>query len=164
LTLDRFGNRFKKLKIQKKIDKFCYSGLKGKMSFLSDQKKLYFSIEKVFNPHFKEDVVFDIQGWNHLMKQGNGAKREFKEVSPRLSSLGLIKKLLMENISPQEYSKRIYSDNFEVRFYGFIYAIRKEDSEEFRLKIVVRQKTGQPKKFYSLIKMKHKHFQNKETS
>lgn len=130
---------------------------------LTHHKNFYFSIQKVFNPHFQEDIIFDIQGWNHVLKQGNGANRESRELNPRLEVLEFIPNLLSKNISPQEYSKRIYDKNFEVEFYSFIYAIRKEDKEEFRLKIVIRQKTGQPKKFYSVIKMKHKHFQNKET-
>jgi hypothetical protein len=133
------------------------------MSNLKNHKEFYFSIQKVYNPHFQEDIIFDIQGWNHILKQGNGANRELKELEPRLEILYLIPTLLSKNISPQEYSDRIYNKSFEVEFYSFIYAIRQENGQEFRLKIVIRQKTGKPKQFYSVIKMKHKHFQNKET-
>lgn len=62
-----------------------------------------------------------------------------------------------------EYSYREYGTNYCVEFYSFIYAYQNQKGEEFRLKVVIRQKTDKAKHFYSLIKTKHNHFQNKET-
>lgn len=127
-----------------------------------DFQKKYFSIKPVYQPFFKEYIVFDKVGWFHLKRKNGGVKRTKEELKARGELLPLVAELLSKNFPPTEYSIRKINDKLEVEFYSFIYALRKENGEEFRIKIVLRQKSGEPKKFYSLIKMKHKHFQNEE--
>jgi hypothetical protein len=86
-----------------------------------------------------------------------------KEFLARFELLEVGCKLLGKNFPPTEYNCRDYGNNYLVEFYSFVYAYQTQMGEEFRLKMVIRQKPNKSKHFYSLIKAKHKHFQNKET-
>jgi hypothetical protein len=125
-------------------------------------KSQYDKIQKVYNPFFDEQILFGTDGWNHLLKS-RGIPRIEEEFLARFQLLEIGCDLLNRKFPPTEYSCRDYGNNYLVEFYSFIYAYQDQNSEEFRLKMVIRQKSDKPKHFYSLIKAKHKHFQNKET-
>lgn len=122
----------------------------------------YSKIQKVYSPFFDEEILFGPDGWSHLLKS-RGVPRAEDEFLARYELLEIGCKLLNKNFPPTEYTCRDYGKNYLVEFYSFIYAYQKENGERFRLKMVIRQKSDKPKHFYSIIKMKHKHFQNKET-
>ena len=128
-----------------------------------DFEKQYQKIGRIYSPFFNEEIDFNYWGWNHLLKSGEGKPRIEKEFLNRFELLQIACVLLTKKFPPVEYSCRKYSTNFCVEFYSFIYAYCNENNEEYRLKVVIRQKTDTSKHFYSLIKTKHKHFQNKET-
>jgi hypothetical protein len=131
---------------------------------LKDCKKQYDKIQKVFNPFFGEDILFDYSGWNHLLKDGKGNPRAYYESVERFKLLELGCKFLSKNFPPVEYSCREFKNSYLVEYYSFIYAYQyKKEEKEFRLKMVIHEKSNQPKHFYSLIKMEHKRFKNKET-
>jgi len=134
----------------------------NKPKFIKDFEAKYIKIQNVYSPFFDENVLFGADGWNHLLKS-RGVPRIQEEFLSRFQLLHIGCKLLAKNFPPTEYSCRDYGNNYLVEFYSFIYAYQTQIGEEFRLKMVIRQKPNQPKHFYSLIKMQHKHFQNKET-
>ena len=51
---------------------------------------------------------------------------------------------------------------FNVEYYTFVYAVMTKDIE-LRLKVVIRQKSGEPKKFFSCFKMIHTKFEPNST-
>jgi hypothetical protein len=128
-----------------------------------DFKKQYDQIQKAYSLFFEEDILFDSSGWNHLVKDGNGKPRVYHEFEERFKLLKLGCRFLSKNFPPTEYICKEYKNNYLVEYYSFIYAYRcVEEKKEFRLKMVIRQKSNKSKYFYSLIKMEHKRFKHKE--
>lgn len=131
------------------------------MNQVADFKIQYDTIQKVHNPFFGEDIIFDHQGWNHLNKDGQGVNRINAEIISRLELLDFVTNLLTNMFPPTEFKYKEYSSHFWVKYFTFVYAVQ-TSNDEYRIKVVIRQKTNQPKHFYSVIKTKHTKFANKE--
>jgi|688.fasta_scaffold882343_1 hypothetical protein len=125
-------------------------------------EKQYNEIKSIYSPFFDENILFGLDGWSHLLKS-KGVPRAEEEFLARFKLLDIGCELLKKNFPPTEYSRRDYDNNYSVEFYSFIYAYQHQNGEEFRIKMVIREKPNKPKHFFSLIKMKHNRFQNKET-
>ena len=128
----------------------------------ADFQNQYKQIGKVFSPFFQEEILFELSGWNHLVKDGSGNPRSEEEFLARFEILKIGFLFLNKKFPPTEYSCRDYGNNYLVEFYSFIYAYKNKLGQEFRVKIVIRQKSDTTKHFYSIIKMNHKHFENKK--
>jgi hypothetical protein len=122
----------------------------------------YNLIKSIYSPYFEEDIIFDRDGLQHLFNSKNNP-RPIIEVLSRYDLLEVSTLFLSRKIAPVEYVYRQKSKNYWVEFYSFICSYQNYSGEEFRVKIVIRQKKDKPKHFYSLIKTKHTHFGNKET-
>jgi len=133
-----------------------------KPNFIKNFEAEYKKIQKIYSPFFDEEILFGADGWNHLLKS-RGVPQTREEFLARFGLLEIGFVLLGKNFPPTEYNCRDYGGGYLVEFYSFVYAFQTQSGEEFRLKMVIRQKPNKPKHFYSLIKTKHKHFQNKET-
>jgi hypothetical protein len=118
------------------------------------------SIGSVFSPFFGEEIIFDINGWNHLINDGTGKRRSNQEIQSREVLIHKAIELLSKNFPPQEFQQREYT-KVDVDYYSFIYATIDLESNEKRIKVIIRQKTNGKKHFYSINSLPHQRHSKK---
>jgi hypothetical protein len=126
------------------------------MDYQTQIKQVYDEIKQVFNPFFQENILFNYSGWNHLLKDGNGIYRPKDALEERLKLIQYLPILLNEKVSPIE-PKIKFNNGLIIRYYSWIFTVD-SGTEQFRIKIIVRQKGVQPKHFYSCFKLIHTQF------
>lgn len=114
----------------------------------------YKKIVSVFNIFFDEKIKFDNYGLNHLFKS-RGISRPVQDVRERSDLIKLIIPLLQNKFPPTEFARRDYKDKYWVDFYTFIYAYTEFGGDDYKIKVVIREKTDKSKHFYSIFKIPH---------
>ena len=125
----------------------------------------YQKIKSVYNPFFEEDIVFDVHGYKHLTNQGDGKARTLATIQERFGVFEYVPELLTKKISPKEYQLRKKTTKkgmLIIDYYTFVFSVVLAE-DEFRLKVVIRQKLGEPKKFFSCFRLVHTKFSKTKT-
>lgn len=117
-------------------------------------KTEYNKIKLIFNPFFNEDIRFEYDGLNHLFKT-RGITRSFQEVLERSNLIIFATVLLQNKFPPTEFARREYKDGYGVDFYTFVYAFTEINGSDYKIKVVIREKTDKSKHFYSIFKIPH---------
>lgn len=119
-------------------------------------ERYYKSIGAVYCPYFGEEVKFDSTGFKHLIYKSWGKKRSLGEQSYRFKLLYLVSEILSKSHTLQGYEERnmFVRQNINSRwekvlkpvyYYIFIAII-----EDIRIKVVVREISGEKMKFHSV--------------
>ena len=98
-------------------------------------------------PAFPNEVIsFNGKGLLHLFYSGSRSERSESEVSARIKLLGRAVKLLQLMPIPQEESQRTDQNGKVFKYWAFEGVV-----DEFRLKVIVRQKGHGKKHFWSVV-------------
>lgn len=117
----------------------------------------YKAITPVHCPYFKEAVVFNSEGFNHIRYKAGRRERHLKAQEIRYKLLHLAPRVIGKSHTLQEHetvnqfieskkNKRKEKALKEVHFYGFIAIINKQ-----KVKVIVRQAGEGHKHFWSII-------------
>ena len=119
-------------------------------------RRYYKSINKIKCPYLKDEVHFNVKGFQHLLSKSWGRGRAKIEQYTRLRLFPLAVKIISKSHTLQEYDKReiLIRQNINskwqnrkkvARYYVFIAIIK-----NVRLKVIIKEIEGGVKFFYSL--------------
>ena len=118
----------------------------------AEAEKFYFSIEKVYSWYFREDILFEADGWDHLLKTGRETQRLEEEQLARFDGLKLAPWFLQQPFPPQRVRVRKTAEE-TIMYWKFIVDYQDyTGGVNYELKIIVRQIDNGPKKLYSVFK------------
>jgi len=124
---------------------------------IKDRANLFYkNINKIFCPFFNEKIVFNSEGFNHLIYK-NKSKRLDSEQIMRFKLLERAIKLIGLTNTKQDFSeniivvkkkkhKKIINSSENVYYYGFIGIIN-----NFRIKVIIRKIGNGNRHFWSVI-------------
>jgi len=123
----------------------------------SKSEELYKSINEVYCPFFKEKIVFNAKGLEHLKFKSKNHARLHNDQYIRLKLLHLAPKILKLSNTLQNFSERkVFELNrsnhrnekilVDVIYYEFIAVL-----EEIRVRIIIKKVGTAPKYFWSII-------------
>lgn len=69
---------------------------------INASKKTYYSFTPIYCKPIKYNVIFNKRGWRHFIFQGNGRKREDKNIRMRLYLLPFIPEIIRNAISAKQ--------------------------------------------------------------
>lgn len=120
--------------------------------------KKYIEINKVFCPYIESDVIFNSDGFRHLIYASGDKKRNDNSIAMRLKLVMSAKKLLECTTTLQEYFEDIVEIHTKVHnkpaivkkrliYWGFIGII----DNKWKIKVVVRKVGNGNPHFWSVI-------------
>lgn len=123
----------------------------------SQNEELYKSLGEIYCPYFKEKIIFNAKGLEHLKFKSKNHARPQNDQYIRLKLLHLAPKILKLSGTIQGFSERkIFVLNrsnhrnekilVEVVYYEFVAVL-----EEVRVRIIVKKVGTAPKYFWSII-------------
>lgn len=125
---------------------------------MSAQKVFYDSIEKVYCPILKEDVIFNSDGFRHLLYESNGKPRTVSEKIYKLTLLPLVIPVIKNAIGVDEernidikYGRKINSKTKKGTAYALVAKVGRKDPVSVRVILI---KVGDGKLTFRSV-MKH---------
>ena len=120
-------------------------------------EELYKSIGEIYCPYFKEKIIFNAKGLEHLKFKGKNHACSRDDQYIRLKLLHLAPKILKLSNTIQGFSERkVFELNrsnhrnekilVNVTYYEFVAVL-----EEFRVRIIIKKVGTAPKHFWSII-------------
>jgi hypothetical protein len=114
--------------------------------FLEQRRSWYKSIGSVYCPALRADIVFDSEGFNHLLYKGARKKRSMKEQMYKIGLLPLVIPVLKYSTNIETHSLR---GDFE--YWSLSKTVGKQDVE---IEVILRKKRpGGRIAFYSVLKI-----------
>ncbi|MDD5738498.1 MAG: hypothetical protein PHY72_01020 [Candidatus Pacebacteria bacterium] len=119
-------------------------------------EKFYKEIGRLFCPVFNEPVVFNSDGFNHLIYKRGGERSKDDQIT-KLKLLTIAKEIVgvtttyqeydegLVNIQKKKFKKRV-NESVKVKYWGLVAIIK-----NCRVKVIVRQVGNGQKHFYSVI-------------
>jgi len=128
-------------------------------------EKFYKEIGRLFCPVFNEPVVFNSEGFNHLIYKKGGERAKDDQIT-KLKLLPLAQEIVKITATYQEYDegliyvqkkrfKKKVNESVKVRYWGLVAIIR-----NCRVKVIIRQVGNGQKHFYSVIPAWTVHYYN----
>ncbi|MCX6791138.1 MAG: hypothetical protein NTV62_03030 [Candidatus Gribaldobacteria bacterium] len=119
-------------------------------------EKFYKEIGRLFCPVFNEPVIFNSEGFNHLIYKKGGERAKGDQIT-KLKLLSLAKEIVRVTTTYQEYDeglvytqkkkfKKKVNESTSVKYWGLVAIIK-----NCRVKVVIRQVGNSQKYFYSVI-------------
>ncbi len=122
-----------------------------------EAETIYKTIREVWCPYFKEKVVFNAKGWEHIRFQGLRQARSHQDQYIRLRLISLAPKIIQSSHTLQGLSVRRSFERERTQgrwemtmraatYYEFVTVIK-----DCRVRVIVKQVEDGPKYFWSII-------------